>query len=995
MTVCLRLLGSPTLEHAGELRPLAFERRNQLLAYLALKQSWVTRAELAHLLWPELEDRLAYTNLRKILFRLQALPWSDRIETQVGALRFQVATDVVDFETALREQRLADALALRRGEVLAGFDDDANEAWTSWLGFERDRLRVAWRQAALERLGADIDPAEGVELSARLLESDPLDEAALRRHMAWLGRSGQAAQGRLAYRDFVARLRSELGMAPSAELAALHDSLGTASAPLPPAATAKARGPVEDGFVGRQVELRRIAARLAQDDCRLLCLTGPGGIGKTRLAQRALHELAPAFADGAFFIPLEDVADAAELAARLAREIDVRPAGGRDLLEQVIDALRGREMLLVLDNFEQLAAAAPVLQTLLEACPRLKLLVTSRVRLGIALEWLLPLEGLPSPELEDADRIEAFDAVRLFVNAAHRVEPALIASSEAAAIVEICALVEGLPLALELAAAWTRVLSCQSIAAELRLGTELLRADDAGRPARHASVDVVFDHSWQLLSPAEREALARLSVFRGGFSADAARAVAGASLPVLGALADKSLLRKEGDRIHLHPLVQQLASARLGDGDARASAEEAHASHFHRMLRQLREPTEKGEREALRQVETEFENCRVAWRWAAQHGSAQLLRKSAEAMVQYCDYQGRLDAAMGLVGEALEALAEPADPSLEALLLSKTAHLHYRLNRYGEAQADAHRALALAGSRGDVETRLTCLKVLGGCNLRLGRHAEAKRHYRQALQLGPAHTNPRNAATMTDHLALVEKATGDYDAALRLTLDALAQHRRIGDAGAEALCLNNLGALYLDREEYESARAHVREALAICDRHGIASTRAYLLANLAEIAVNTEDNAAAEAYAAQALQLAEATANRAVACWMRLQTARLAARRRDLAAARGELAAALTLASAIGIPNLLQSGTIVLAEVLKAQGEPHCGRRLLTLLAALPDLHPQLRRPLQRSLDAWEPAAAEPAQPGHSLSLEEVVHRAVVEAPLAHAPLIAVLRAGR
>ena len=994
MKVCLRLLGSPVIESAGESVALPFERRNQLLAYLALKRDWVPRAELAAMLWPEQDTRLAYANLRKILFRLQSLPWAGAVEAQVGALRFDADTDVASFETALREQRIADALALRRGELMSGYDDDGNEAWTSWLGFERDRLRVAWRTAAIARAEADIDPAEGIEITTRLLDADPLDEAALRAHMDWLARSGQGSRARQAYRDFVARLKDDLGLAPGAELAALHDTLGArAAAASPQAGGAKSAARGDDGFVGRQVELRRIAERMARDDCRLLSLVGPGGVGKTRLARRALDELGHGY-DGVAFIPLDDVADAAEIGGRLAREIGLAPSGNRDPVEQAIEFLGERRMLLVLDNFEQLAAAAPLLQRVLDACAGVKMLVTSRVRLGLAMEWLLPVEGLPAPEIEDHDRIEAFDAVRLFVAAAHRVEPALIPSAEAAAIIEICALVDGLPLALELAAAWTRVLSCASIAAELRLGTELLRADGAGRPARHASVDVVFDHSWQLLSPLEREALARLSVFRGGFSAEAARAVAAASLPVLGALADKSLLRKDETRIHLHPLVQQLASARLAD-DARAAAEEAHALHFHRLLRQLRPAAEKGERGALRELDIEFENCRVAWRWAIGQGAADLLRRSAESLFQFCDYRGHLETAMSLAREALDAPLAQADAPLEGILRSKASHLLYRLNRYADAEAEAQRALALAGAgHGGDDARLTALKVLGGCSLRLARYAEARRHYRKALQVGPAHTHPRNAATMTDHLALVEKGLGDYDAALRLSLDALGQHRRIGDAGAEALCLNNLAALYLDRREYDSARAHVREALAICDRHGIASTRTYLLANLAEIAVETNDNAAAQTYAAQALEAAESTVNRAVTCWMRLQLARLAVRRGDCAAARLELADGVSVAATIRIPTLLIAGAIVLSEICEAEDDRECARRLLAFAIAQPALQPQLRDTLAARLASW-PSAADTPPPWPSLTLDELVHRIVVETPLAHAPLLALVRAAR
>ncbi len=169
--------------------------------------------------------------------------------------------------------------------------------------------------------------------------------------------------------------------------------------------------PDGDGFIGRTVELQRIATLLTQDDCRLLTIMGPGGAGKTRLARRALQELAPAYSDGGVFIALEDVVEPAELGGRLARELGVNLTGSRESLEQVVTFLGERHMLLVMDNFEHLVATASVLEKLLHACPLLKIIVTSRVRLAIGSEQVLPLEGLPCPEAEDQDRIEAFDAV--------------------------------------------------------------------------------------------------------------------------------------------------------------------------------------------------------------------------------------------------------------------------------------------------------------------------------------------------------------------------------------------------------------------------------------------------------------------------------------------------------------------------------------------------------------------------------------------------------
>ncbi len=985
MAVHLHLFGSPTIESGGSRSALAFERRSQVLAYLALERTWVGRAQLAALLWPEQETRLAYANLRKTLFRLQSLPWGERIELEGNAVRFEAVTDVFQFESALREGRIAEALILRSGELLIGFEDDTAEAWSSWLQYERDRLRAAWRAAALERLAAGIDADEGIALSARMLEEDPLDEAALGARMRWLAESGQSARARQAYREFAERLADDLGLAPGTELKALHDALGTSTLPAAPPTPAP-----EDGFVGRSTELRRISELLARPECRLLCIVGPGGIGKTRLARRALQVFAPGHADGAVFVPLEDVASPEEIGARLARELGVALSGRAEPLEQVIDFLRVRQMLLALDNFEHLAGDAAILDRVLEACGRLKLLVTSRVRLAADSPWSLPLEGLPCPEMEDRDRIESFDAARLFVNAARRVEPALIPQAEAASIVEICRRVEGLPLALELAAAWTRVLSCEAIAAELRRGTDLLAAAESGRPGRHAGIDAVFEQSWRLLAPVERDTLARLSVFHGGFPAEAARAVAGASLPVLGALADRSLLRKDGERIALHSLVQQLAATRLS-GELRESTEAAQARYFHRLLAQLRRRVEDGDREAMRHVDTELENGRVAWRWSIAHGQADALAASTMTLLHYFDHRGRWEEGRSLLMEALDAQPLQADPRLGPLLSAAVAHLEYRLDRYAEAQARAMRALAASRSTADHDARLQCFKVLGAVCLRLGRHSDARRHFRLALQQSPAETDPHNAAAMLDNLALVEKAAGRYAESQRMSTESLVQHRRLGDVAGEALCLNNLGALQMDHGELDSAAAHFGAGLDLCERHGLANTRGFILANLTELALKRGDADAARANGERALEAAQASGNRAIESWLRLQFVRVALMRGDLPGARSDLRTSLELASAIGRPALQLAGVSCFAEILEAQGERDCARRVLAFAAGHPAMDARERDVIRGRLSRWGPAkGARKTWAGPAL--EDLVNRIVLETTVGHAPLITTIR---
>ncbi len=618
----------------------------------------------------------------------------------------------------------------------------------------------------------------------------------------------------------------------------------------------------------------------------------------------------------------------------------------------------------------------------------MRIVATSRVRLSIAGEWLVPLSGLPCPEPEDADRVEAFDAVRLFVQAAHRVEPGLVPGSEAAAIVAICRQVEGLPLALELAAAWTRVLSCTAIAEELRHGTEILRAVDATQPARHASIEVVFDQSWRMLTPRERDALARLSIFRGGFSAEAARTIGGASLPVLGALADKSLLHKEDDRLRMHPLVQQLSAQHLPDA-ARAQAEREHAGYFHRLLARLQPAVSAGERDALQAVDEEFENARLAWAWSVAHGGAPMVRALASVLLHHCQHRGRLDVGLLLLRQGSDAQAARDDERLAAFLLAATAQLEYRLDRYAEAEAFAARALAMARRLRDVDAKLQAMHVLGACCLRVGRHDDARRLFTEALELAPEDVAPRNAAAMLDHLALIEKSARRFPEAVDLALRSLALHRRTGNVGGEALCLNNLGSLYGDRADHATAREYLREGLAVCERHGLVATRGHILANLAGLAAKAGDIAGAARFTAAASEIAQSAGNRLLAGWLTFQRSQLAVKQGDLAEARAQLSAGMALAIEVGAPSLHMNGLDAFIDVLVAAGETASARRVAAFAMEHPDARALEREHFGARLAAL-PGGPPVAWPG--LTLGELAHRLVIERDVAHAPLLAALR---
>lgn len=991
----LRLLGPPQFETDGA-PPLALpcERRTQLVAWLALKRGWVGRPELASLLWPEQADRHAFANLRKIVHRLQGTPWGSGLQSQGQALRFVAATDVAEFDAALADERLDAALALYRGDLLAGFDDDANPAWAERLRFERERLRSAWRGAALARLQqGTLAPTAAAELAARLVAADPLDEAALAAQMQALARSGQVGQARAAYHAYAERLRSELGIAPGAALRAQHDRLEhDAGDATPSAATAAGT----DGFIGRAAELRRIGELLAQPDCAVLVLIGPGGIGKTTLARRALLTLAPGHADGAALVALENVPTTAELGHQLAAALGLQLEGKAAALDEVRRALAGRRMLLVLDNFEHLAADAAWLDGWAQTCPRVKLIVTSRVRPAAHSVWTLPVDGLPCPEADDQDRIEAFDAARLFVRAAQRVSPSLVPAAEAAAIVDICRQLQGLPLALELAAGFTRVLSCEAIAGELREGTELLRAIDPSRPARQASMETVFEHSWQHLAGAERAALARLSVFRGGFTAAAAREVGGVSLPVLAALADKSLLYREGARCQLHPLVQQLARQRLdggiADGPEWMRTAAAHSRHFLRWLVEMRPGIRHAERRTMLEADAEFDNLRAAWRFAARHGPAELLVQATYCLMTYADHRGRRSEALALLRGALDGAPARGDERLDAALRASIAQLEVRLDRYAEGEALALRALASAERTSDLTLRQQCTSILGTATARQGRLDDARRWFERALHLATEAADVTHRAATLDNLALIERIRGRLDESLALYHQGLRLHREAADAGGEAQCLNNLGVVHVLRGEHAAARGLLHEARGLCERHGLASTRSMVEVNLANIALFDGDGATARAHAERALEISLDNRQPGCATDARLVLCSVAIAFGELEQAQAQLRDALEAALAIGRAPLLVQAVRCFAELIAARGETAAAARAMAFaLAQRTGLVGRERQHAEQLLRRWGAAPeALPHWPGPAL--EPLAERLLAEAGLGFAPLIGELR---
>ena len=331
-------------------------------------------------------------------------------------------------------------------------------------------------------------------------------------------------------------------------------------------------------LLGRDTELAALERLFKDSQCRLLTLTGMGGIGKTRLAIEFASRQRDTFPDGVHYVPLASLNSAESIVPAMAEALEYSFSGPGDLKEQLLKFMSARlkrSALLVLDNLEHLIAQSSetieLISEILQRLPHLKIITTSRERLNLQGEWMYELHGLPVPPVEFADKLDDYSAAVLFVQRAQRIKIDFeISEAEKAELIQICHLVEGIPLALELAAAWVGMLTCEEIAREIESNKDFLSTSMRDVPERHRSLRATFDHSWKLLSSHEQDVLSRLSIFRGGFDRNAAEKVAGATLPLLASLVSKSLVRRtEQARYDLHEVIRQYAASHLDEDQSR------------------------------------------------------------------------------------------------------------------------------------------------------------------------------------------------------------------------------------------------------------------------------------------------------------------------------------------------------------------------------------------------------------------------------------------
>ena len=959
MRLCL--LGPPALVHANGTLVFAAERRFQLLALLAHRGEWVSRERLSALFWPDHPADAARRNLRKVLHRLHELGSEVFAETPVeeqgGALRWPVATDLAEFEQAAARGERAAALALWQGEPWQGIDGGSSSALAEWLQTERQRLTARWHDALLAAGRDTASPLEALRLAEQAMAQNPLDEEALQLLMQACLRLDRRAAALAAGLAFSERLAESLGLEPAARTRELMRvarddgngaAVATAAAPPSGSALRPTSTPAAD-FIGRQTELRELAALLDQPGGRWITLVGPGGIGKSRLMAAAVAERG----DAACPVPLEDVRSVGGVALRVAAGLGVVLAGGADndaeAWRQLAEAVGSDERLLALDNLEHLLSAVPALAGLLRSCPGLRILATSRERTGTAGEWLVPVSGMPYPEAEDADRAEAFDAIRLFVARARQADPRFALGSDRAGVVELCRWVEGMPLAIELAAVWIRHFRAAEIVRELKAGGEMLHQPGGERLApRQRSMAATFEHSWQLLVPAERKVLAALSVFHGGFTRAAATAATGASLAVLTALIEKSLVRRDDGgarsdpaevRYGLHPLVQELAAVKLdSEPGARGVAEAAHLDYFAGYLQRMPGAEHQAQRSAFRlAARAEIDNLFAAWRGAAAEGRITLLAEMATPLRLVVFASLRRAELLALFDAVREAVGRELPRFLAVLDLSRGI-LDYGLGRFVEAAEILMQAVKGLARGGDRRDQRTALIWLAQSQMMLGRLAPAHHGLERALASARADGDERAISDCIGNLGSIDFQLGRFASALLWMRESLVVRQAAG--GELATLYNNLGLAQLYAGSAATAIETLERGLAASAVEPNPDVSALLHYNMAQARLALGDVDRAEASAlASAAAIADGQAP-AMAISTNSLLARILLRRGDSARARALLQSATREARARRIAPLELGVLFYWTEWLLLAGDLARARRLHAWVMAQEGLEP-------------------------------------------------------
>ncbi len=871
------------------------KRIEALLAYLAVEHATTHRREtLVGLLFPDMPDAQARTNLRQTLTRLRraiqdAKAQPSFLHVTRESTQFNVksssSVDVVTFAQLLRgcaahagrrDENCAEcmakmnaALTLYRGDFMAGFLLEDAFAYDEWVLAQRAELRQAVLAAArdladyYERRG---EYATAVPYTRQQIDIEPWQEAPHRQLMRLFAYQGERNAALQHYEKLRAILWDELGVDPMLETENLRDRIAAGSEERP------YHLPTRDAtFVGRAQELAQLHAYLAAPQHRLVTLVGIGGSGKTALATeigwRAATQFLGPFIHGVFFVPLAGLMASQTdnpnaIVTAVAETIGISFAGKRALQDQLLDYLHDKSLLLILDNFEHLLAPGRgFLLALLAKTDAVQIIITSRERLNLAAEWTLPVGGLPPQDASAQD---------LFVQRARRLVPGFEVSREGCpetAVDRICQLVQGLPLGIELAASWVRLLGCVEIAQEIAKSLDFLQSNQHDLPARHQSLRAVFDYSWKLLDTTTQQVLQHLAVFHGSFNRQAAAVVGGASLPQMSMLVNSSLLQRQAAvgsgeiRFEMLEVLRQYALDKLVGRAAKATAVHNQHAAFYTDFLEKQLPLMRGDKQqrALVHIAQEIENVRAAWHWAVERGDFATVDRGIDGLALFYYMRSWFAEGVEMFTLAVTRLQSMSrDPHLDTIYGKLLARQGWFTFLIGQQQAgiDLLKAsLAQLQSAPDPSVKLYSLNFLAAALAGAGEDTAGKAIALEGLALSQRVNHAYYQAIANNILSQIAYSQAEYAVAREYCLQSLALEEALGNRWSMGFSLTNLGRVAYATGDYGEAQTRFRESLSIREKLDDKRGPGLCLVYLGDTAVAQTDFTTAHTHYTTALAL--------------------------------------------------------------------------------------------------------------------------------------------
>ncbi|HEU4463763.1 MAG TPA: tetratricopeptide repeat protein [Gemmatimonadota bacterium] len=919
----LRTLGRVSLRAPGtDADDVAHQpKRLALLVYLAVAEprGYHRRDSLLALFWPELSEKRARNALNKTLHFLRAHLGAEvvlsRGSVDVGLDPDAVWCDAVAFEDALREGRPAEAVEFYGGPFLDGFHVSETAELDHWIERQRGHLELSYSRALQDlatRAAVRGDRAGAVELWRRLVDHDPTNSRAVSGLMEALESVGERAAALEQAERHAALLREEFDAEPDVEVEAFASRLRQEPRLAPPASReAPENLPWQPTpLVGRAQEIAALTQMMEDPSARLITLTGPGGAGKTSLAIHVARAMLPGYPDGVFFVNLGTLRDAGLVGVTIARTIGIHVEAGEDVEEKLAEGLDRRRCLLVLDGFEAVLPAADRLSDLLERTEEVEILVTSRVVLQLRGERIFPVPPLAAPDAGSpagVTELMRYGAVDLFVQRAKDADPEFLLTDEnRSAVAGICAGLDGLPLAIELAAARVRLLEPSMILSRLGQRFDLLRGGPRDLPERQQTLRRTFDWSYDLLSERERRLFRHMCVFVGGCSLEAIRAVCygedeseAAALDELEALVDNSLLRNvatadENPRFEMLDTIREYGRRLLEDGGELAALQKAHARYFLDLAeRAERNLAGQGQAKLLDCLEPDFPNVQAVLDWALEWGEIEVAVRLGSALWWFMWLRGHFTEMRWRLDQAL-ARRSLLPPHLQANLL---------IARGAIASMD-------------------------------GEHERAMSLYQEALEVERERLDERQVTQVLRSMAFALSRRGEYERATDLLEESLTLARQLESASETSAALRGLGKMALHVRDYDHAEALYEEALSLGRRRGDRNAVAWALHGLGEVARHRGDYDRAGELLEQGIGVCRELESKPGIAYLRLASAHVARYQGDFVEARRRYEEALLLLSELG--NRRRVGICLMGLAALDAKEGNFSRALMLIGAADP-----------------------------------------------------------